>query len=188
MGQAKDSRVAMRSTRSGVSRKLLTRKAIEKTELPPGEALEASFPSATIQTSEETADAPCASSIEPTVAPAKPTAAPAVWSSEDEASFQALLARRKAAGYQRRGKDLSNQLLKLGEIHPNDNTIPATIVALAADRGELTRGELIDLMASADFPHPKARPADRSWCQGYVSGAIRNGFLAVVPNSQATSH
>ena len=27
--------------------------------------------------------------------------------------------------------------------------------------------------------HPKARPADKEWCQGYVAGAIRNGFLAV---------
>jgi hypothetical protein len=33
-------------------------------------------------------------------------------------------------------------------------------------------------MASVTFPHPKARPTDASWCQGYVAGAIRNGFLS----------
>lgn len=187
MKQAKDtSAIPMRATRSGVSQKLLQRKAREKAVLPPGEPLEASFPSAISEAPKDLVDALSASSAAPTAAPAQPTATPAAWSEEDEAAFQALLTRRKAAGYQRRGKDLSNQRLKPGEIKPNDNTIAATIVALAADRGVLTRGELLDLMATADFSHPKARPADRGWRQGYVSGSIRNGFLTVVPNSQAT--
>jgi hypothetical protein len=59
----------------------------------------------------------------------------------------------------------------------------AAIVGLVADRGSIRRCDLIDAMVSLTFPHPKARPSDRSWCQGYVAGAIRNGFLAVAGTS-----
>ena len=105
--------------------------------------------------------------------------APLAWSSEEEAGFQALLARRKAAGYQRRGKDIGGQILRPGDIKPNPDTVVATIVGIVAERVQIGRAELIGLMASANFPHPKAQPSDKGWCQGYVAGAIRNGFLAV---------
>jgi hypothetical protein len=171
-----------RGTRSGISRKLLTRKAskVPSAPAPAGEPLEANFPSAVSDAPEAPADAGSGALSAPTAAPAQPPTAPAAWSSEDEAGFQALVARRKAAGYQRRGKDLTAQTLKPGTIKPNPDTIVATIVGLVADRGEVSRGELLDLMGTASFPHPKAQPSDRSWCQGYVAGAIRNGFLAVV--------
>ena len=54
------------------------------------------------------------------------------------------------------------------------------IVGILAHAGTMNRGALVDAMATANFPHPKARPTDRGWCQGYVAGAIRSGFLAVV--------
>src|SRR5690606_37450391 len=113
--------------------------------------------------------------------------APALWSSEDEAALQGLLARRKAAGYKRRGKDLSTQALKPGAIKPNPDTTVATVVALVADRGQVSRGELLGLMAAASFPHPKARPQDSGWCQGYVAGAIRSGFLTVSDDTPSPS-
>ncbi len=96
-----------------------------------------------------------------------------------------LLARRKAAGYQRRGKDTSAQPLKHGAIKPNPSTIAAAIVALIPDDGQLRRAGLLSRMATASFPHPKARPDDEGWCQGYIAGAIRNGFLAVADEPSA---
>ena len=110
--------------------------------------------------------------------PIVPAPAPA-WSNEDESAFQAMLARRKAAGYQRRGKDVGSQMLRPGEITPNAGTVVSTIVGLVAAAGTVGRGDLLDAMAKTAFPHPKARPADRAWCQGYVAGALRDGFLAV---------
>src|SRR6478735_6485754 len=95
---------ATQSSRTGASRKLLTRKAVEPSSAPP-------------------------------LAPTQTPPAPEVWSSEDEAALQALLARRRAAGYQQRDKDLSTQLLKPGSIKPNPDTIVATIVALVTERG-----------------------------------------------------
>ena len=114
-----------------------------------------------------------------TTAPAQPPAAPVDWSNEDETGFQALLARRKAAGYQRRGRDVSEQVLCRGTIKPNPDTVAATIVGIVAERVQIGRAELIGLMGQATFPHRKALPTDKGWCQGYVAGAIRNGFLAV---------
>ena len=101
------------------------------------------------------------------------------WSPEDESAFQSLLARRKAAGYQRRGKDVSAQLIRPGDIKPNPNTVVAVIVGIVVERGIVTRAELVAAMTEAAFPHAKAQPADKGWCQGYVAGAIRNGFLAL---------
>ncbi|MBO9511675.1 hypothetical protein [Erythrobacter sp. A6_0] len=181
MGQPDDTTtMPMRATRSGVSRKMLTRKALNQ-RLPDGEPLEASFPSAKNVTTEQSADPFSAPTSAPATALAQQPLVQAEWLSEDETAFQTLLARRKAAGYQRRGRDLSDQVLKPGEIKPNPDTIVATIVALVTERGELMRCELLTAMATATFPHPRAKPADASWCQGYVAGAIRNGFLAVAP-------
>lgn len=167
----------MRANRAGASRKLLTRKALQQPAQGKGLSLEASFPT------EPTANA----LVEPRTAPSSFQAGvtalcapvPAAWSSEDEAALQVLLATRKAAGYQRRGKDISAQSLKHGAIKPNPKTIAAAIVALVPKDGQLSRGELLSRMALASFSHPKARPQDEGWCQGYIAGAIRNGFLAV---------
>lgn len=75
----------------------------------------------------------------------------------------------------------AQQKLRVGGIQPNPSTVPAVIVQLVAARSEVSRAELLAAMHDSGFPHPAARPRDRSWCQGYVAGAIRNGFLAVVP-------
>jgi hypothetical protein len=144
-------------------------------------------------TPEPAADAPApVDIIEPATAPepaapapiAAPPAKPApivgapTWSAQDEAEFQTLSARRKASGYRGRGKELSTQLIRMGEIKPNPGTVVATIVGLVPEHGTMARGELVALMAAAAFESPKARPTDTSWCQGYVAGAIRSGFLA----------
>jgi len=107
------------------------------------------------------------------------------WSDEDERAFKTQAARRKAAGYRAQGRDLGAQLITVGGVKPNPNTTVAVIVGLVAERGSVTRSELVDAMASVAFPHPKAQPGDKSWCQGYVAGAIRNGFLSASDNSLA---
>lgn len=141
---------------------------------------------------EPVADAPAQVDIiepaaAPEPAPPAPVAAPPIqptifgaptWSAQDEVAFQTLTARRKASGYRGRGKELSTQLIRLGEIMPNPGTVVATIVGLVPEHGTIARGELVALMSAATFESPKARPTDTSWCQGYVAGAIRSGFLA----------
>ncbi len=185
MGQPDDTTaMPMRATRSGVSRKLLTRKAREQL-LPKGEPLEASFSGSRGETPEQSVDALGAPTNAANAVLGQQLPIPAAWSSEDEAAFQTLLARRKAAGYQRRGQDLSGQVLRPGENKPNPGTIVATIVALVAERGELKRGKLLAAMAAATFPHAKAKPSDQSWCQGYIAGALRNGFLSIAPSASA---
>lgn len=180
--------------RSGASRKLLMRKAREAAfaDAPRAEALEASFPhaagdeAASASPSEVTALAVIISRDHPASAGSvalPPTTAP-TWSSEDEGTYRTLLAQRKAAGYQRRGREVSGQLLTAGTIKPNPNTVAAVILNLVAGSGRMSRGELVVALATATFPHPKARPGDKGWCQGYIAGALRNGFLAVA--EQAT--
>ena len=106
------------------------------------------------------------------------------WNEDDEADLRALLARRKAAGYRKPSRDVGGQIIKLGRISPNPNTVAASIVALVGLKGEITRRDLIADMADCSFPHPKAQPKDPAWCQGYVSGCIRNAFLEIVPTSE----
>ena len=170
----------MRTGRSGNSRKLLQRKALERAKIAPiTDALEDSFP-VLAPVAEEPAQTPQAGSsslLAATLAPALAT--PPLWSSEDEASLQTFMARRKAAGYQRRGKDVARQKLQPGALKPNEGTVAAVILGIVADAGTMSRGALVNAMATANFPHPKARPTDRGWCQGYVAGAIRSGFLVV---------
>lgn len=118
----------------------------------------------------------------PAPAPAAAHAPPAqvtTWSAEDESAFQALSARRKAAGYQRRGKDVGAQVIRPGDITPNPNTVVAVIVGLVAEKGSIGRADLITAMGQVTFLHPKAQPTDHGWCQGYIAGAVRNGFLSV---------
>jgi hypothetical protein len=117
----------------------------------------------------------------------QPAAPAATWSDEDEATFQSMTARRKAAGYQRRGREVGGQLLRVGDIAPNPGTVVAAIVGIVAERGTLTRSELLDAMAGTTFPNAKAKPDDRGWCQGYVAGAVRDGFLAAAAGPEANS-
>lgn len=106
------------------------------------------------------------------------------WNDDDEADLRALLARRKAAGYRKPSHDVGGQIIKLGRISPNPNTVAASVVALVGWKGEITRRELIADMADCSFPHPKAQPKDPQWCTGYISGCIRNAFLEVVPPAE----
>ncbi len=109
-----------------------------------------------------------------------------VWSDEDESNLQALLGRRKAAGYQRRGRNVGGQLITVGTITPNPNTVVAVIVAIVAEHGSIGRAKLVEAMAAATFPHTKAQPTEKGWCQGYVAGAVRNGFLTLSDQPAAT--
>ena len=70
-----------------------------------------------------------------TAAPALSTLAAQPWSAEDESAFQTLAARRKAAGYQRRGRDVSDQTITLGAVAPNPGTVVAVLVGLVTERG-----------------------------------------------------
>ena len=175
-----DAEQLIRTGRSGSSRKLLQRKGEENGAMTSAaEALEDSFPELA-PVVREPAQAPQAGSSSPPAATlALAPATPPFWSTEDEATFQTLLASRKAAGYQRRGKDVAGQLIRPGPIKPNEGTVAAVIVGIVAHDGTMNRGALVDAMATANFPHPKARPTDRGWCQGYVAGAIRSGSLVV---------
>lgn len=149
------------ASRPGSSRKLLLRKARGRT-LPTSQAsLEASFPpgpatpiAAAPVAAEPTAIAPKFGTV-PSGAAALPVTAVT---------------------------DRGNSGSKLcpGEITPNAGTVVEAIVRLVVERGELSRAELIGLMSGANFAHPKARPAEKGWSQGYVAGAIRNGFLNVM--------
>lgn len=107
------------------------------------------------------------------------------WSSEDERVFQVMSARRKAAGFQRRGRDVSAQRVKVGAIAPNAGTVVATIVGIVGEKGVVARAELIDLMAGATFANAKAKQTDRDWCVGYIAGAVRDGFLALADDGIA---
>ena len=131
--------------------------------------------------------APAASAKSEVYGPPAPAAAEKLslrWNDDDEADLRALLARRKAAGYRKPSRDVGGQIIKLGRISPNPNTVAASIVALVGFKGELTRRDLIADMADCSFPHPKAQPKDPQWCTGYISGCIRNAFLEIVPPAE----
>jgi len=202
----------MTSTRQSASKALLARKARQNAAaMPDGGTLEAMFPQSVPGTSEvqsqtalssieymepsagdadgaaESSSPPLPSWLEEAAAalPAQPLPQTPSWSEEDERALQGMLARRKAAGYQRRGRDVGDQRLQVGEVKPNANTVSATIVELVAGRGSVTRAELLDMMAVATFPHAKAKPTDRGWCQGWVAGALRDNFLTLYPTGEA---
>ena len=178
------------SVRAGVSSKLLARKSAEKTIASNShDGIEASFPIHAPDLPEvkhpfagasHGATAP-ATATAPPLGVARPTAALA-WSDEDESCFQALSARRKAARVPRFANS-GTQPLQPGTIKPNPNTVVAVIVGIVADRGIIRRGDLVAAMATMTFPHPKARPTDPPWCQGYIAGAIRSGYLALADES-----
>lgn len=189
------------ASRPSASRKLLTMKAGKAAAAITvnGDALEDSFPGAvqTVQASgspEETAADVAVPTTEPipastdAPAPSGPVVRPAsTWAEEDERAFQAMAARRKAAGYQRRGRDVGAQVLRAGTIAPNPGTVAAIIVSLVAERGVVSRDDLIAAMAAATFPHVRARPSDKGWCQGYVAGCVRDGFLTLVAADSSAS-
>lgn len=134
-----------------------------------------------------------ATAVDGSSAPLAPVAnavpAPAlVWSPEDESTLQALLTRRKAAGFQRRGRDVSGQLITAGSIKPNPNTVVAVIVSIVAEQGSMGRADLVAAMAGATFPHSKVQPSDKGWCQGYIAGALRNGFLTLAEANSAVAN
>lgn len=72
-----------------------------------------------------------------------------------------------------------DQRLIAGPVQPNAGTVFAVIVAIVQERGAICRADLVAAMAATSFKHPKAKPADKGWCAGYVAGGLRNGFLAV---------
>lgn len=115
----------------------------------------------------------------PSEANANTYAAGLSWSEEDERAFSNMAARRKASGYQRRGRDVGGQVLSVGSITPNPGTVVATIVELFNTRNTMTRTALLDAIAVASFSNAKAKPTDRSWANGYVAGALRDGFLTL---------
>jgi hypothetical protein len=121
----------------------------------------------------------------PIEARANTSAADLSWSEEDERAFLTMAARRKASGYQRRGRAVGGQVLRVGSITPNPGTVVATIVELFNTRNAMARTELLDAIAGASFSNAKAKPADRSWANGYVAGALRDGFLAVATADEA---
>ena len=134
----------------------------------------------------EAATAPTEQAQQPQApAPSPQPQPPAEWSDEDERLFQALAARRKAARGGRRGRDVGGQVLRPGEIAPHPGTVVATIVTLVAELGTVTRAGLVKAMGKAAFAHPKAKPQDAAWCQGYIAGALRDGFLALADQTQA---
>lgn len=108
------------------------------------------------------------------------------WTDDDEFQLRAMLDRRRAAGYRKPSRDVGGQVLKLGSFGPNPNTVTASICAIIGLHGTITRGELLAEMAETVFPHPKAQPKNPKWCQDWVAGVIRNGFVVVVEGDQST--
>lgn len=159
----------MLETRPGNSRKLLSRKAKEKTLATSGFSVEDSFPpaTATVPLQAATGRAEVASSaVESGLA-----------ASTERAAAMTSPRGPHTAIPQRPGNKMATRRLRPGDISPNQGTIVAAIVRLVVERGELTIAELVDLMSGGTFTHPKARPAEKGWSQGYIAGAIRNGFL-----------
>lgn len=142
------------ASRPANSRKLLSQKARERVPTTSGPSLEDSFPTTSPMIVPAIATEPPGGVVESSA----PAAAPVVKSPTSP--------NRKPR-------------LRPGDIAPNAGTIVAAIVRLVVERGEISRQELIALMSDATLAHPKARPAEKGWSQGYVAGAIRGGFLAV---------
>ncbi|NML92017.1 hypothetical protein HHL26_23750 [Sphingobium sp. TB-6] len=113
------------------------------------------------------------------------TVAKSDWTEDDEAQLRNLLTRRRQAGYRKPSRDVGGQVLRVGSFNPNPNTVTASICAIVALNGTITRRALLAEMADTVFPHPKAQPKDPKWCQGWVAGTIRNGFLVLVADEQA---
>lgn len=162
-----------------MSVKLATPRKVLKLKAGPAPLVK---PAAEIAANINATQAPIAPPVPTVAVDQKPT-----WTDADEVNFRTLMARRKAAGFQNRGRDVGAQQLKVSDIRPNASTIAGTIFGLVEAKGTISRVELIKLMGETSFPQPKAKPQDQGWCQGYVAGAIRNGFLTVIDEAPVGS-
>jgi hypothetical protein len=95
-------------------------------------------------------------------APTPPAPAPAsapAWSEADEAALNVMLARRKAAKYQRRGKDVSGQMIRVGDVAPNPGTVVAVIVGLVAQAGGAVGRRAAGVDGGGHVPAPQGPAA-----------------------------
>ncbi len=178
------------TVRPGASRSLLAKKARQNArQAEHGEPIEAAFPTGEV-VAELASPATCpgdaglptngahqTSTAETEGAKASSGADHAAAVSDD--ALKGVQA-GTAAGPVRRRAPTANatRLLALGANKPNAGTVLAIIAGIVQECGELTRSALLAAMASTAFPQAKARPEDKAWCQGYVAGALRGGFLA----------
>lgn len=185
----------MTTTRQGASRALLKLKAVERAaEAAEGQQpIEALFPTPPAQGDQASADrvdikessaapaqAPTNAESPAPATPATPTgpAASTAWTGEDETLFQSLFTRRKAAGFPRRGRDVSGQLLRVGSITPGAGTVYAVVAETVSAAGSASRGNLLDMLMAQDPATAKYPNKPRAWWQGYVAGALRDGVIA----------
>lgn len=179
----------MTATRSGASRALLKLKAVERVAeavegQQPIEALFPAQPSEAARGGGESLDikessAGPADALTPADAePPAPALTPAAWTDEDETLFQSLSARRKASGFQRRGRDVSGQMLKVGNITPGAGTVYAVVAETLGAAGTVSRGSLLDMLMALNPATTKYPNKPRAWWQGYVAGALRDGVVA----------
>lgn len=81
----------------------------------------------------------------------------------------------------------TDQRLRATGMKPNPGTVLAALVQLVEERVDVSRTQLIALIRSGCFSHPKSRAGEKGWCEGYVAGAIRGGYLAVAVGHEAPS-
>lgn len=112
--------------------------------------------------------------------------AEAIWTDEDEAAYQAVLARRKASKGKRapavsRSRLADDAVLLVGPTPVTGKSVYSTIKTLVVLAGEdgIKRGELVAKLQTAEFNTPHAKPDDAAWLKGWVSGAVRAGVLVV---------
>jgi len=177
------------SVRPGVSRSLLAKKARERLKREVGgEPIEGAFPAASTPAdvdarSPETREAetpPAEGFVEAAGAPARGEVGTgasqhAAMPGEALRSPGAGNAQGSSIAAPQLGRD--TRLLTIGGIKPNAGTVFAIIAGIVEERGQLSRSELLAAMAAASFPKAKARPDSKAWCQGYIAGAVRSGFI-----------
>ena len=155
-GHSKKSNQAMTANRIGASRKLLKRKQIERAKSalnPEGTLLEDVFPKAS-----------------PDIVG---------WTEKDETQYLELAARRKESGFRKRGKDTSSQYLVISNLRPNPKSAAGIIYETVKIENGMTRGTLLERLATRLGDETKHKFNDRRWCQGYIAGTIRDGFISV---------
>lgn len=126
----------------------------------------------------------------PTVTEQPAPQAEQAWSEADEGTYQELVARRRAAKAKRASGELRARLtdsavLVVGPAVVGDKSVMGTIRGAVAAHGEagVARGALLDQLAKAEWASVHARPNDRGWLAGWLSGAIRQGVVAVKPTA-----
>jgi hypothetical protein len=188
------------TVRPGASRSLLAKKARQNARrAEQGEPIEAAFPISEVAVEQGTSAAKPDNAGSPSAVARQTAVAATEGSHAGVGADQATTVSDDAytgdqagagAGPLRRGAPsvIATQQLTLGTNKPNPGTVFAIIAGIVQERGQLTRAALIDAMPSTAFPQAKARPEDKAWCQGYVAGALRGGFLAEVEASDAPVH